>query len=193
MTEMSGMARQQDRFAITIQLGNKRMVAKAPLKSIQRLVFIFNRQFTNAPNTTQIASGAGHSGAAGSNAAIRSPRTRQQQSIGSGGTARNVDGSGKAAFRRLRAQTGSRPRHRRRGKEVVVVINEQIVKMPPRSRNASATQVASGAGTFGAGGTNAAISSPGTRQQHAVGGGGTAINKWLRKRKPNKRKTPRKV
>ncbi|WP_286891913.1 hypothetical protein [Thermobacillus sp.] len=67
------------------------------------------------------------------------------------------------------------------------MINEQIVKMPPRSRNASATQVASGAGIFGAGGTNAAISSPGTRQQHAVGGGGTAINKLLRKRKRKKR------
>lgn len=179
------MARKQDRFAITIQLGNKRLVAKAPLKSIKRLVFIFNRQFTNAPNTTQIASGAGHSGAAGSNAAIRSPWTRQQQSIGASGTARNVDGSGKGALRRMSALAAGR-RHRRHGKEFVVVINEQIVKMPPRSRNASATQVASGAGTFGAGGTNAAISSPGTRQQHAVGGRGTAINKLLRKRKRKK-------
>mgnify|MGYP006976738673 CR=1 FL=1 len=182
------MARNQDRFAITLQLGGKRMVAKAPLKSIKRLVFIFNRQFTNAPNTTQIASGAGHSGAAGNNAAIRSPRTKQQQSVGANGTARNTGGGGKASSPRSRAMAAGRHRHRFRGKEVVVVINEQIVKMPPGSRNASATQVASGAGKFGTGGTNSAISSPGTRQQHAVGGGGTAINKLLRSRKKRRKR-----
>jgi hypothetical protein len=185
------MARKQDRFAITIQLGNKRVVAKAPLKGIKRLVFIFNRQFTNAPNTTQIASGAGHSGAAGNNAAIRSPWTKQQQSVGANGIARNAGGSGKVASRHLRDQAAGHQRRLRRGKEVVVVINEQIVKMPKGSRNAAATQVASGAGKFGAGGTNSAISSPGTRQQHAVGGGGTAINKWLRSRR-FKKKLPRK-
>ena len=177
------MARKRDGFEITIRIGNRRLTANVPLRSIGRLVFILNRQFTNSPNTTQIASGAGHSGAAGSNAAIRSPRTSQQQSVGAEGVARNMDGCGNPA--RPRTASGRR-RHRRLGREVVVVINEQIAKMP-RGTTGSATQVASGAGAFGAGGTNAAIASPATRQQHAVGGGGTAVNKRLRARKRGKR------
>ncbi|HEU5138654.1 MAG TPA: hypothetical protein VFT51_01680, partial [Bacillales bacterium] len=39
------------------------------------------------------------------------------------------------------------------------------------------TQVASGSGSDSTGGTNASIESSNTKQQHAVGGGGRAINK----------------
>ena len=181
--EMSRMSRRKNSFEIILRIGNRRLAAKVPLRSVGRLVFIVNRQFTNSPNTTQIASGAGHSGAAGSNAAIRSPRTRQQQSVGSAGTARNLDAGGDFNRRGSGARAADRRRNRRNGKEIIVVINEQIAKMPNRGMNASATQVASGAGAFGASGTNAAIGSPGTRQQHAVGGGGTAVNRLRRGRK----------
>lgn len=73
------------------------------------------------------------------------------------------------------------------GKEVVVIINDQIVKFPKNQRNASATQVTSGAGTFSTGGTNAAIESTGTKQQHAVGGGGSASNKFANKRRKKRK------
>lgn len=186
------MARHRDRFAIILRNGNRRTIVKGPLRGIRRLIFILNRQYTNAPNTTQIASGAGHSNAAGSNAAIHSPKTKQQQSVGSGGTALNLDRKGKSsrtAFRRNPAPSTARPRHRADGKEVVVVVNEQIVKLPQNMRNASATQVAGGAGKYGTSGTNAAISSPGTRQQHAVGGGGTAVNRRNGSKAGRRRKT----
>jgi len=173
------MAPRKDWFQIIIKKGNKRMAAKVRLADIHKLIFVINHQFTNAPNTTQIASGAGRSSAAGNNAAIKSPNTRQQQSVGSGGTARNTDSIGSSPLRFARSGTS----RRHYGKEVVVVINDQIVKLPKRQNNASATQVASGGGLYSTGGTNSAISSPGTKQQHAVGGGGTATNKWLKRKK----------
>ncbi|MFC3799047.1 hypothetical protein [Cohnella sp. GCM10012308] len=179
------MYKRDDRITVIIQKGKRRIVTKAPLSQLDRLVFVINRQFTNAPNTTQIASGAGHSGAAGSNAAIKSPYTRQQQSVGAEGTAVNKDGR-KNGRHRGPLYPQSHLRTERRGKEVVVVINEQIVKLAKRLQNASATQIASGAGTYSAGGTNAAIESRGTRQQHAVGADGKAINKWGSKRKSGK-------
>jgi len=172
------MAQRNDRFTIIIKKGNKRMVAAAPLTGIHKLVFVINHQFTNAPNTTQISSGAGRSSAAGNNAAIKSPNTRQQQSVGADGKARNNSVDGNFPLR----YTHSKLR-RRYGKEVVVVINDQIVKLPKRRINASATQVASGGGIYSTGGTNSAINSPCTKQQHAVGGGGTASNKWMKRKK----------
>ncbi|CAM4203187.1 hypothetical protein PAPH110629_00270 [Paenibacillus phoenicis] len=71
-----------------------------------------------------------------------------------------------------------------RGKEVVIVVNDQVVKLPRGQQSAAATQVASGGGRYSTGGTNSAISSPGTRQQHAVGGGSgsVAANKYGRGR-----------
>lgn len=171
------MAKHNDRLTIMIEKGRQRMVASAPISGIDKFVFIINRQFTNAPNTTQISSGAGRSSAAGSNAAIRSPHTRQQQSVGAGGTAKNKGGS-----ERRFTYAAPRGRTKRTGKEAVIVINDQIVKLPRGRRNASATQVASGAGTYSIGGTNAAIESPGTKQQQTVGAGGTASNKWGKKR-----------
>ncbi|RXZ79782.1 hypothetical protein EBB07_21350 [Paenibacillaceae bacterium] len=172
------MAKKPDLLTIIIQKGNRRMVAKSPLPGIDRFVFVVNRQFTNAPNTTQISSGAGRSSAAGNNAAINSPYTQQQQSVGAGGKAKNIYGKGR------RTRGGNSPfMTRRSGKEVVVVINDQSVKLPKGQQGAAATQVASGGGTYSTGGTNSAIESKGTRQQHAVGGSGTAKNVWLPKGK----------
>lgn len=177
------MAQRNDRFTIIIEKGKKRFAASAPLSGIHRLVFVINHQFTNAPNTTQIASGSGRSSAAGSNAAIKSPNTRQQQSVGAGGSARNKGGGGQPPGR-----SGNVRVLRRIGKEVVVVINDQIVKLSRRLSDSSATQIASGSGIYSTGGTNSAISSPGTRQQHAVGGGGTASNQWGKGRKKRKQR-----
>lgn len=82
------MAKQKDRITVIIQKGKQRIVTRTPLAGISRLVFVINNQYTNAANTTQIASGAGRSSAAGSNAAIASPYTRQQESVGAGGRRR---------------------------------------------------------------------------------------------------------
>lgn len=168
-----------NQVTIIIEKSKRRVITKAPLSGVDKIVFVVNRQFTNAPNTTQIASGAGRSSAAGSNAAIKSPHTNQQQSVGAGGKAKNIDIKGGGRYNANRARSTGK----RTGKEVVVVINDQIVKVPKGTKGAAATQVASGAGKYSTGGTNSAIESAGTKQQHAVGGGGTAINKRSRKGK----------
>lgn len=168
------------RLTIILEKGNRRIITRTPLPGVDKVVVVVNRQFTNAPNTTQITSGAGRSSASGNNAAILSPLTRQQQSVGAGGLAKNLEAKGgrrkgKPAASGLPLYPGAS------GKEVVIVINDQIVKLPRRFLNASATQVASGAGAYSTGGTNSAIESPGTRQQQAVGGGpgSAALNKWF--------------
>ena len=173
-----------DQLTIIIKKGNKRIITKAPITGIDKLVFVVNHQFTNAPNTTQIASGAGRSSAAGNNAAIKSPNTQQQQSVGAGGTAKNkwVKG-GNGGLNHSNTWPGTR----RRGKEIIIILNDQIVKLPRNAANASATQVASGGGRYSTSGTNSAIESAGTKQQHAVGGGGTALNKWISKRRKKSR------
>ncbi|WNR45432.1 hypothetical protein [Paenibacillus roseipurpureus] len=170
-----------DRLTIMIEKGKKRIITKTPIAGVDRVVFVINHQFTNAPNTTQLASGAGGSSAAGSNAAIKSPHSQQQQSVGAGGKAKNkivknakVGASYGASLSKLR----------RHGKEIIVVVNDQVVKLPKHAKNASATQVASGAGKYSTSGTNSAIESPGTKQQHAVGGGkGNAANTLVKKRR----------
>ncbi|WP_158735939.1 hypothetical protein [Alteribacillus sp. YIM 98480] len=60
-----------------------------------RVTTVINNQFTDSPNTTQIASGAGKSSAAGSNAALNSLNTEQQQSAGAQGKAKNIGMKGK--------------------------------------------------------------------------------------------------
>ncbi len=178
---------QKDHLTITVEKGKQRFSVTSPLGGVGRFVFVVNDQFTNAPNTTQIASGAGKSGAAGNNAAIQSPHTYQQQSVGAGGIAKNLglkdpkDHPVSKHHPKHHAKHGKFKHHQ---KEVVFVINKQIVKLPRGSRNASATQIASGAGKYSTGGTNSAIESRGTRQQHAVGGGSgsKAINKDIRHR-----------
>ncbi|MEV5026121.1 hypothetical protein MRBLPE1_001636 [Paenibacillus sp. LPE1-1-1.1] len=178
------MVMKSDRLTIIIEKGNKRMIARTPITGIDKLVFVVNHQFTNAPNTTQIASGAGRSSAAGNNAAIKSPNTQQQQSVGAGGTAKNkwLKGANGGLY-----HGNTQPGTRRCGKEIVIVLNDQIVKLPRNAANASATQVASGGGRYSTSGTNSAIESAGTKQQHAVGGGGTALNKWISKRRKKSR------
>lgn len=180
------MAKQKDRITVIIQKGKQRIVTRTPLAGISRLVFVINNQYTNAANTTQIASGAGRSSAAGSNAAIASPHTRQQESVGAGGTAANTGSKGHQGTRRhaplLRPRTGE--------KEIVIVVNNQTVKLPGGSRSSSATQVGSGSGTYSSGGTNAAIESPGSKQQQAVGGGagGHASNRAAARRRQGGRR-----
>ncbi|CAM3815308.1 hypothetical protein ALPO108162_07245 [Alicyclobacillus pomorum] len=63
--------------------------------------------------------------------------------------------------------------------EIMIVINNQINRTGKNT--SSATQVASGGGTDSTGGTNAAIQSSNTKQQHAVGGdkSGRALNKGM--------------
>jgi hypothetical protein len=177
------MTMKSDRLTIIIEKGKKRIITQSPIHGIDRLVFVINHQFTNAPNTTQLASGAGRSSAAGSNAAIKSPHSQQQQSVGAGGKARNR--LGKGAKGKL---SGSKSLAEicRKGKEIIVVINDQIVKLPKHAANASATQVASGAGKYSTSGTNSAIESPGTKQQDAVGGNGKASNTLASKRRKKK-------
>ncbi|MEC0253846.1 hypothetical protein [Paenibacillus lautus] len=170
---------QKEHLTITVEKGQQRFSVTSPLGGVGRFVFVVNDQFTNAPNTTQIASGAGKSSAAGNNAAIKSPHTYQQQSVGAGGIAKNLglkDPKDQDHFSKHHSKHG---KHRKHQKEVVFVINKQVVKLPKGSKNASATQIASGAGKYSTGGTNSAIESRGTRQQHAVGGGSgsKAINK----------------
>jgi hypothetical protein len=155
------------------------------------VVFVYNRQFTNAPNTTQIASGAGKSSAAGSNAAIGSRNTWQQESVGAGGKASNKGDLRRRGHSSGKHRQGGKPGAKRE-KEAVIVVNDQVVKLAKGSRQSSATQVASGGGRHSAGGTNAAIESKGTRQQQAVGGGngGVGANKLggrSRKRKHAKK------
>lgn len=180
----------KSRLTIILEKGNRRIITRTPLPGVDKVVVVVNRQFTNAPNTTQIASGAGRSSASGNNAAILSPLTRQQQSVGAGGLAKNLEAKGrrkgKPAASGLPLYPGAP------GKEVVIIINDQIVKLPRGFTNASATQVSSGAGAYSTGGTNSAIESPGTRQQHAVGGGpgSAALNKWFG-REPRRQRTGR--
>jgi hypothetical protein len=186
------MANANEKITVIVQKNGKRTITKSSLSRKSKIVVVINNQFTNASNTTQIASGAGRSSAAGNNAAIDSSNTRQQQSVGAGGKAKNLGMKGK--------QTEPHKKHRKRNnvKEFVIAINNQVVKRSKNNPNASATQVASGGGTNSTSGTNSAIESSNTKQQHAVGGdpGSRALNKGLngkqqeigqRRRKPRKR------
>jgi len=180
------VSKRGDRLTVIVEKRGKRIITRTPLHGVDRLVFVVNHQFTNAPNTTQLASGAGGSSAAGSNAAIKSPHTQQQQSVGAGGTAKNIWAPEKHNKMHrgswVHSKYGHRHHaHRAHRKEVIIVLNDQIVKLPKNAANASATQVASGAGRYSTSGTNSAIESPGTRQQHAVGGDGKAINRLSKK------------
>ncbi|WP_410429658.1 hypothetical protein [Metabacillus litoralis] len=152
---------------VFVENDGERIVARFPISDKTKIVLIINNQFTSAPNTTQIASGAGRNSAAGNNAAIDSSNTEQQQSVGAEGEAKNFGMNG-----------NQYEPHEKHGNcddddEIVIVINNQINQAGEVS---SATQVASGGGTDSAGGTNAAIASSNTKQQHAVGGDGVAVN-----------------
>lgn len=158
------MPSEEKRVIVTVLSDDKKTEAESPITGKIKIVIIINNQFTDSPNTTQIASGAGRSSAAGSNAAIDSSNTLQQQSVGAGGEATNTGMEGE--------QVEPHETHACIGdeEEIVIVINNQINKSGQQEQ-AAATQVASGGGTFSAAGTNSAIESSNTKQQHAVGGG----------------------
>jgi len=168
------MVNSHEGISIIIKKGKRKIIIKSPSSGKSKFVLVINNQFTNAPNTTQIASGAGKSSAAGNNAAINSPNTNQQQSVGAGGTAKNIGIKGRDS----KLHNKSNKQHHSR--EVHIIINNQIAKRP-KGVNSSATQVASGSGKYSTAGTNSAIESSNTKQQHAVGGGkgSLAINKRL--------------
>ncbi|GED32924.1 hypothetical protein P9G84_12160 [Brevibacillus centrosporus] len=71
--------------------------------------------------------------------------------------------------------------------------NKRMVVKSPLNGNNSATQVAGGGGTDSTGGTNAAIESLNTKQQHAVGGGpgSVAYNKSAKSNQKGKGKKKR--
>lgn len=73
----------------------KNVLSLNPHYLLNEVIVIINNQFTNAPNTTQIASGAGGNSASGNNAAIDSSNTLQQQSVGASGKAKNIGMNGK--------------------------------------------------------------------------------------------------
>ncbi|SDI03576.1 hypothetical protein [Alteribacillus bidgolensis] len=83
-----------------------------------RVTAVINNQFTDSPNTTQIASGAGKSSAAGNNAALNSSNTEQQQSVGAQGLKR---------------------KNRKKQNEIVIAINNQ--KNRTKGTQSAATQV----------------------------------------------------
>ena len=152
---------------VIFERDGERFVVMPSPSGKKKNVIVINNQFTSAPNTTQIASGAGRNSAAGNNAALDSSNTEQQQSVGAEGTARNTGIEG------TQTEPHKEHEHGRDEQENVIVINNQIDMGKEQS---SATQVASGAGKDSTAGTNAAIESSNTKQQHAVGGGGTAEN-----------------
>jgi hypothetical protein len=159
-----------DKLAVIVERDGEKTITETPLPSPPiKLVVVINNQITDSPNTTQIASGAGLNSAAGSNAAIDSSNTLQQQTVGGAGEADNSGMNGK------QEESHTKPDHGGRGLEVVIVLNNQINRA---GSTAAATQVASGGGLDSASGTNSVIGSSNSKQQHAVGGseGGSASN-----------------
>lgn len=67
------MANINEKITVIVEKTGKRTITKSPLSGKLKAVVIINNQFTNAPNTTQIESGAGRSSAAGSNASGTPP------------------------------------------------------------------------------------------------------------------------
>jgi hypothetical protein len=162
---------------VTVKAKGIRTRIRYPLRKKLKIILIINNQFTNAANATQIASGAGRSSAAGSNAAVASSNTEQQQSVGAGGTATNAGMAGTQTEphrpRKLRGRRKHRNGRRRKKKNILIILNNQVNETREDSVSA-ATQIASGGKSFGASGTNSAIESANTKQQHGVGGGSGA-------------------
>jgi hypothetical protein len=163
------MADVDEKIIFTIDHGGKIVTTESPISEIKKIVIVINNQITSSPNTTQIASGSGRNSAAGNNAAIDSSNTLQQQSVGAQGHAKNIGMKGDQIEPHVKQEEW------KDGEELIIIINNQINET---SGESSATQVASGGGTDSAGGTNAAIQSSNTKQQHAVGGdqSGFALN-----------------
>nr|WP_274648794.1 hypothetical protein [Paenibacillus humicola] len=175
---------------VTVRAKGIRTRIRRPLRKGLKIILIVNNQFTDAANSTQIASGAGKSSASGSNAAIASSNTGQQHSVGAGGTASNTGmegtqskhkGRGKRRRRKHRSRLRHSSRHKHSGRskrggrrsrkkeDLVIVLNNKVHEA--NGDTTAATQLASGGKDYSAGGTNAAIESSNTKQQQGVGGG----------------------
>ena len=171
----------EKRVYVNAEVQGERTVTEYDVNGKLKLTVVINNQFTNAPNTTQLASGAGRSSTAGNNAAIDSSNTEQQQSVGGQGQAKNEGMKGEQ-FQPQDKHAGYHDND-----EIVFVINNQI--HCSGETDAAATQVASGGGVYSAAGTNAAVESTNTKQQHAVGGDetGRALNKGMNNKQIEKR------
>ena len=169
---MVKLADSQEKIIITMDKDGKQTTTETSIAGKRSIVIVINNQFTSSPNTTQIASGAGRNSASGSNAAIDSSNTQQQQSVGAQGKAKNLGMKGS------QTEPHEKLNDCHDDEDVTIVINNQV---NTTSGTSSATQVASGARTDSAGGTNAAIASSNTKQQHAVGGdrSGRAVNRGM--------------
>lgn len=172
---MKRTRRKKEKLTLRVVIDGKKTTIRYPMPKKLKITVIMNNQFSNAANVTQIANGAGRSGAAGNNAAVASSNTQQQQSVGADGEARN-NGMG-------HEQTERHVKHKKlkNEEEIVIVVNNQVNVSEQSSTPTATTQVASGGGTFSASGTNAAIESSNTKQQHAVGGSkeATASNEGM--------------
>lgn len=169
---------ENEKVAISVEIDGKKTKVERPVDEKMKIVVVINNQFTNAPNTTQIASGAGRSSAAGNNAALDSSNTEQQESVGAEGTAKNEGMEGK------QLEPHEKDKQCCDDNEIVIVLNNQIHLTHEKSETesaSSATQVASGGGTYSASGTNSAIESSNTKQQFSVGGaeGSLAFNSGM--------------
>jgi hypothetical protein len=74
---MRRIRRKKAILTLRVVIDGKRTSIRYPMPKKLKIVIFMNNQFSNAANTTQIASGAGQSGAAGNNAAIDSSNTQQ--------------------------------------------------------------------------------------------------------------------
>lgn len=159
-----------EKISLLIYQDGKQIATESTISGKKRIVIVINNQFTNSPNTTQIASGSGRNSTAGNNAAVDSSNTQQQQSVGAQGTAKNLD------IKDYQSEPLHHNGSAKHDEEVTLIINNQINETAGIS---SATQVASGGAVDSASGTNAAIESSNTKQQHAVGGdeSGRAFNR----------------
>lgn len=156
-----------EKISVVIKRDGENIASGSLMAGNSKIVIVINNQFTSSPNTTQIASGAGRNSAAGNNAALDSSNTEQQQSVGAGGEAKNNGVNGNQSEPHVKHGHGDHD------SELVIILNNQINHAKDE---AGVTQVASGAGEDSTAGTNAAIASSNTKQQHAVGGDGTAVN-----------------
>ncbi|MGG2015485.1 hypothetical protein [Bacillus sp. S10(2024)] len=156
---------ENEKVAVSVEIDGKKTTVERPAHEKTKIVVVINNQFTNAPYTTQIASSAGRSSAAGNNAALDSSNTEQQESVGAEGTAKNEGMEGK------QLEPHEKDKQCCGDNEIVIVLNNQIHLTDESATESpsSATQVASG-GTYSASGTNSAIESSNTKQQFSVGG-----------------------
>jgi hypothetical protein len=155
-TELKGFGQ------LIIENDGHKTISEFPFGHVKRIVIIINNQFTDVPNTTQIASGAGRASSAGSNAAVASSNTQQQQTVGAD---TGLEGAQVEPHILPGGECGCE-------EELIIVINNQINTAP----TGAATQIASGGGVYSAAGTNAVAESSNTKQQHAVGGDADASN-----------------